>query len=233
MKKGQLTIIPTPLDEIHPLEGVAKALLLKACEDAAASIFIIEDLRPGRRRWLQWGLPREQVEDFELLNEHNYRQQTLRLLQFLQLGKNLYLMSDGGLPAFCDPGRELIAACHEQNIKVTATPFQNSVVLALALSGFPHHRFVFEGFIPVKTEQRVAALQSINRQKSAVILMDTPYRLKNLLLLIKDIAPSRRLFLAMGLNCPDETLLLGNAQKVIKNIGHFKREFILILAPVC
>ena len=47
-------------------------------------------------------------------------------------------MSDGGLPAFCDPGKELVAACHRNNVKVTSSPFQNSIVLALALSGFDH-----------------------------------------------------------------------------------------------
>ena len=231
MKAGQLTLIPTPIDEINPLEGVAKELLLNACEDEA-SIFVIEDLKPGRRRWLRWGLPRDRVESFELLNEHTAKVQTQKLLSFLKEGKNLFLMSDGGLPAFCDPGRELVAACHAHNIVVTSSPFQNSIVLALALSGFDHSKFVFEGFIPVKTDERIEALKKIVQEKSAIILMDTPYRMKNLLENLSNIASGRRIFLAMDLNSPEEQLLLGNPAKLLGKIEHYKREFILILAPL-
>jgi len=231
MKKGILTLVPTPIDETNALEGVALATLLKACESDDA-VFVIEDLKPGRRRWLRWGLPREQVERFELLNEHTFKEQTVKLMALLTAGKKLFLMSDGGLPAFCDPGKELVAACHQQNIQVTATPFSNSVILALALSGFAHGQFIFEGFIPVKREERISALREIVLNKSAVILMDTPYRLKNLLENLANIAPSRILFLAMDLNSSEEELKLERPAKMLRKITNFKREFILILSPL-
>jgi len=231
MAKGKLTLIPTPIDEVHPLESVAKEILFEAC-GREESIFVIEDLKPGRRRWLRWGLPRQQVEQFELLNEHTVIAQTQYLLSQLQSGKNVYMMSDGGLPAFCDPGKELVAACHSQQIIVTATPFQNSVILALAMSGFAHNKFLFEGFLPVKSDERMASLKKITQYQQAVILMDTPYRMKNLLECLVDVAPSRKVFLAMDLNSPQELLKMGSAPQLLKNIQQFKREFILILAPI-
>lgn len=120
-KKGTLTLIPTPIDEIHPLETTAWELLNNISGDSN-SIVCIEDLKPGRRRWLRWNLPRNQVEDFVLYNEHNHKEQCIHLINELKSGKNVYLMSDGGLPAFCDPGQDLVRVCHKNKIKVTSTP---------------------------------------------------------------------------------------------------------------
>ena len=69
--QGTLTLIPTPIDEENPLEQVACALLKKAAlEERENSVFVIEELKIGRQRWLRFGLPRECVDSFILLNEH-------------------------------------------------------------------------------------------------------------------------------------------------------------------
>src|SRR5690606_25080014 len=137
--------------------------------------FAIEDLKPGRRRWLRWGLPREQVEKFVLYNEHTRDEAIDILLGELKRGRDVYLMSDAGLPAFCDPGQQLVDRAHLNGITVTATPFANSIALAMALSGYSHDRFVFEGFIPIKEPQRAKTLQEIAAEKRPIIVMETPY----------------------------------------------------------
>ena len=71
MKNGTLTLIPTPLSEVGELEPVAFRLLNSAATtEADNSLFVIEDLKPGRRRWLSFKLPRETIESFILYNEH-------------------------------------------------------------------------------------------------------------------------------------------------------------------
>lgn len=234
-KKGQLTLIPTPISETGVLESVAFNILLKAStEKKSESIFVIEDLKPGRKRWLQFNLPREIVTEFILYNEHTAIETSKMLLKSLQEGFDVYLMSDGGLPAFYDPGVELVALCHENQIKVTSTPFCNSVVLALALSGFNHKQFWFEGFLPLDSEFRYETLKKLLMDKNNSIVMDTPYRMKRVLEEIIEVQKihklkSRKLFLAMDLNTEQELLLKGNAEFLLSKISDFKREFILII----
>lgn len=235
MTKGLLTLIPTPIDELGQLEQSAHALLLaRATLHPEQSIFAIEDLKPGRRRWLHWKLPRESVDSFVLYNEHTAKDASISLLEQLKKGKNVYLMSDGGLPAFCDPGIELVDLCHRHGIQVTATSFSNSISLALSLSGFDHRRFLFEGFLPIKNEERQSALDQVINHTYTCVLMDTPYRLKKLLEEISEsclrLKKTRQVFLAMDLNRESEELLRGPADQLLKKISDFKREFILILS---
>lgn len=232
---GVLTLVPTPIDDEGILESCAKQLLENAStEGINESIFVIEDLKPGRRRWLKWGLTRDIVDDFVLYNEHSAKEVSEMLLSELKKCKNVYLMSDGGLPAFCDPGVELVNLCHKNKIKVTSTPFANSISLALAMSGFSHRKFNFEGFLSKNSEERLEELKVILSNRRTSIIMDTPYRMKRLLEDIKHAMKSkginREVFLAMDLNTSTEQLLRGTPEKVLGSLKEFKREFILIVS---
>lgn len=232
---GKLILVPTPISESGRLEPVAFEILNQAATTHFNnSIFVIEDLKPGRKRWLDFGLPRSVVEHFVLYNEHTADKVSLELLSKLKQGFSVYLMSDGGLPAFYDPGVELVRQCHQNNIKVTSTPFFNSIALAVALSGFNHKKFWFEGFLPLDKDERKKVLEKCVVSQHMSIVMDTPYRLKRLLEEIaelnKDGRNKKRLFLALDLNSSTEELLLGNAIELMGRIEDYKREFILIFS---
>lgn len=142
-------------------------------------------------------------------------------------------MSDCGLPAFCDPGQKLVNACHAQNLKVTSTPFPNSIALAMALSGFPHGSFYFGGFIPLKDPERTDWLKVQLKRSEPVIMMDTPYRLKKLVEELVQIKTSKEVFLGLDLGSPNECLLRGAAARLnTRPEIQEKREFILILGPL-
>jgi 16S rRNA (cytidine1402-2'-O)-methyltransferase len=229
---GTLTLIPTPLSETGVLEPVAFERLTKAAGlERESSVFVIEDLKPGRRRWLSFKLPRDVIEEFVLYNEHTAKVAAVDLLKELKEGKNVYLMSDGGLPAFYDPGVELVSLCHQNQIKVTSTPFSNSVALALALSGMNHKKFWFEGFLPLESAERMAVIKKLMKERHTSIIMDTPYRLKRVLEEMQEAWQSnKRLFVAMDLNTETEELRLGNPTELLSKINDFKREFIMILS---
>ncbi|MBC76781.1 MAG: hypothetical protein CME64_12270 [Halobacteriovoraceae bacterium] len=223
--KGTLTLIPTPIDDENPLEQKAFETLKLAVEKG--DIIAVEEAKTCRRRWIHWGLPREAIQDFVLYNEHTRSNQASELLKELGRGKNVYLLSDCGLPAFCDPGRKLVSLCHEHSIKVTATPFPNSISLAMALSGFDHDRFIFEGFIPARGSERSKALKRILTQKEVSIIMDTPYRLQSLLKEMKEINGAREVFIGMNLNTCEERLVRGRLKEIKTPEG--KHEFVLVV----
>ncbi|MBT4790841.1 MAG: hypothetical protein HON90_04670, partial [Halobacteriovoraceae bacterium] len=192
--KGKLILIPTPIDDESPLCTIAKQRLEQAVLND--DLIMVEEAKAGRRRWLHFGLPRETIADFILYNEHTRGEISSDIIKKISNGKNAYLMSDCGLPAFCDPGQELVELCHQHKIRVTATPFANSIALAIAVSGFPHNKFIFEGFISAKKEIRHKELKRILNQKEVSIIMDTPYRLEKLLREITELNPSREFCLA-------------------------------------
>lgn len=226
-----LTLVPTPLQDDLPLEPTALGLLQKDCLNANV-LLLVEEHKVARQRWLKWGLPREAIERFVLFNEHTQKEVTPEILKKLKTGTRAYLLSDCGLPAFCDPGQSLVDSCHRQRIKVTSTPFPNSISLAVALSGFPHDTFVFSGFIPVKEPERSVWMKGQLRRPEVLIWMETPYRLGKVLKEIQVLKCARELFLAMDLGGPEETLLRGNVDQIVSFIPEKdKREFVLLLGP--
>lgn len=224
---GKLILIPTPIDEEHQLESSALSLLNAIDENCG---IIVEEAKIARRRWIRWGLDRKHIDDFILYNEHTRNDLIPDLIKRLKSGNTLYMMSDCGLPAFCDPGRLLVNACHENSIKVTSTMFANSIALAISLSGYKHERFIFEGFIPARGSERKDSLKSILKRKEMSIIMDTPYRLNSLVDEMKSINPNREVFIGLNLNCTDEKLI----RKTLKNLNleKQKNEFVLITRPL-
>lgn len=228
---SELILVPTPISDEHPLETVALELLKR---DALKSdvILLVEEHKVARQRWLKWGLPREAIEKFHLYNEHTSDKMKVEMIKELKSGKKIYLMSDCGLPAFCDPGQNLVDLCHKQKIKVTATPFPNSIALAISLSGFSHTRFLFSGFVPVKEPERAEWIKNELKRSETQVWMETPYRLKKLLEDLVKSGTKRDIFLGMDLGSPTEQLLRGQASQIIKDLGDGeKREFVLIVSP--
>lgn len=225
--KGKLFLIPTPIENQSPLEPVALELLKSFNPDR--DILLVEELKECRRRWIHWGLDRNAIEHFVLYNEHNQKEDAQKIIQQLKKGKRVFLMSDCGLPAFCDPGQYLVDQCHDHHVAVTSTPFANSISLAIALSGFSHQRFMFEGFVENKKDARRQHLKQIISNKVTTVIMDTPYRLTKLLSELQELGLKKRVFLGLDLNTPEESLLRGPVSDLLSQLEGQKREFILVI----
>lgn len=233
--RAQLVLIPTPIEESSPLEPVAYNILKTAFENRREeSIFALEDAKPGRRRWLHFGLAREAIESFVYFNEHTQEELTPMLIQQMKAGKRVYLMSDAGLPGFCDPGRKLIAQAHRAGLFVGLTPFANSSLAALVLSGFRSEPFIFQGFLPRKGDERKRAIQGLSQSSATQVVMETPYRLT---LLLKELGGhaelrKRKLCVALDINTPEEEVILGNACELEKRLKGQKRNFVLVIDQI-
>lgn len=225
----ELILVPTPISDDLPLESVALKLLEQDAlkEDV---VLLVEEHKVARQRWLRWRLPREAIEKFILFNEHTSEKIKHDILKILKEGKKVYLLSDCGLPAFCDPGQNLVDLCHKNKIKVSATPFPNSIALAIALSGFSHSRFIFSGFVPVKEPERGAWIRAELKRPETMVWMETPYRLRKLLEELGKSTSRRQIFLAMDLGSSREQLLRGSSEALLKEVSEGdKREFVLVI----
>lgn len=239
-----LWLVPTPIDPESRLSVEAHALLLSASENPERSCVIVEELKEARRRWLDWGLPRDPISRFRVLNEHSKPEEHGEILALLKSGQDVYLMSDAGLPAFCDPGQGLVDLCHRAKIRVRSAPISNSVVLAIALSGFPSERFVFEGFLPRAQETRSQAIQRALVDPRMVVFMDTPYRFTSLVHEVAAAAKTLRqgarwACLAAELNSTAERVLRAPLSMIEADTHAAiqkaelpkKAEFVLVIAP--
>src|SRR5687768_1873872 len=85
-EKSTLILVPTPIDDLSPLEPVAFSYLQKACtpEEIGHCLFVVEEVRNSRRRWLNWGLPKEAIDHFRPCNEHNFQESSQDILLDLQ-----------------------------------------------------------------------------------------------------------------------------------------------------
>lgn len=110
-------------------------------------------------------------------HEHNKGQKGVQLVERLQKGETIALVTDAGMPGISDPGADLVKLCYEANIPVTVAPGASAAVVALVLSGLDTRRFVFEGFLPPDKKERRQVLETLQTEHRTMILYEAPHRL--------------------------------------------------------
>lgn len=222
---GRLSLVTTPIGDYHDITVRA----LKTLEETP--YLVCEDTKETSRLLRFFNIKKE----LHLLNEHNEDDAVPECLKQLLAGVNVALVSDCGTPAFADPGLKLVNECINYNIGMDFIHGPNSVLSALTVSGFDISRFFFYGFLSPKKEIRAKELKSIASLTHPVILMDTPYRLKNLITDINDAIPERNVFLAMDLSTSKEKHIRGIAAEILDELKNIfgedkpKAEFIVVL----
>jgi len=114
-------------------------------------------------------------------HEHNSHSRIPELLEHLQYGKAIALVSDAGMPGISDPGYELIKACIDNGITVVPIPGASAVITALSAAGLPTDRFIFDGFLPAKSQQRQKYLESLQGESRTLVFYESPHRLRDTL----------------------------------------------------
>ena len=207
MSKGKLYLIPTPLGEGDPAR-VLPASVLEVIP--TLNCFVVEELRTARRFLSAAGLKGHIDElEFHELNEHTRPQEVEAFAKLFEEGRCVGLLSEAGLPAVADPGALLVALCHRHGIEVVPLVGPSSLMLALMASGLNGQSFAFVGYIPAKTEERRAALRTLEKRSASArqtqILIETPYRNDSLMAdLLSCLNGHTRVCVAANLTCPDQ-----------------------------
>lgn len=202
---GKLYLIPSPLGDGAP-EDVLPAPVFQILPQIRR--YVVEEVRTARRFLSSAGL-RGHIEELEFhtLNEHTSPQEVEALLPLFEDGAAVGLISEAGLPAVADPGARLVALCHRHGIKVVPFVGPSSLMMALMSSGLDGQSFAFNGYIPVKPDERKSALKALEKRSfhQTQILIETPYRNDSLLKdMLSALSPSTRLCIAANITCPDQ-----------------------------
>ncbi|MCM2427994.1 16S rRNA (cytidine(1402)-2'-O)-methyltransferase [Streptomyces sp. RKAG337] len=182
---GVLVLAGTPIGDIQDAPPRLAAELL------AAEVIAAEDTRRLRR--LTQGLGVHTTGRVVSYFEGNESARTPELVEALENGARVLLVTDAGMPSVSDPGYRLVAAAVEKGIRVTAVPGPSAVLTALALSGLPVDRFCFEGFLPRKAGERLARLREVADDRRTLVYFEAPHRIDDTLAAMAEaFGPDRR-----------------------------------------
>jgi 16S rRNA (cytidine1402-2'-O)-methyltransferase len=166
--KGVLVLAGTPIGRV---EDAPPRL---AAELAAADVVAAEDTRRLRRLTSDLGV--EVSGRVISYFEGNEQGRTPQLLEALESGQRVVLVTDAGMPSVSDPGYRLVVAAVEAGIEVTSVPGPSAVLTALAVSGLPVDRFCFEGFLPRKAGERSRRLDELSDEPRTMVFFEAPHR---------------------------------------------------------
>lgn len=176
-----LYLVATPIGNLGDIT-------LRALETlAAADILACEDTRVSRVLLQRYGI-RQRPTPY---HEHNADEAGPRLIQALEEGRSVALISDAGTPLVSDPGFRLVGQALERGIRVVPIPGPSAVLAALTASGLPSDAFLFAGFLPVKDGQRRARLEALRAVPATLIFFESPRRLADTLTAMADIYGDR------------------------------------------
>lgn len=139
-------------------------------------------------------------------HEYNKYEKGRKLVEKLQDGMNIALITDAGTPGISDPGEEVVKMCYEAGISVTSLPGAAACITALTLSGLSTRRFAFEAFLPTDKKEKELVLQEIERETRTIIMYEAPHRLlKTLKMLSERLGKERRITVCRELTKRHET----------------------------
>ncbi|MEI8650775.1 16S rRNA (cytidine(1402)-2'-O)-methyltransferase [Paraglaciecola sp. Hal342] len=222
---GSLFIVPTPIGNLEDIT-LRAIRTLKEVDLIAA-----EDTRHSQKLLQHFDISTRLIS----LHDHNESQRATQLIEKMQQGMNIALISDAGTPLISDPGYGLVNQCRANNLEVIPLPGACAAITALSGAGLATDRFRFEGFLPAKQQAKAQALESIERETATSVFYESPRRIADTLQAIVDVLGcERRVVLAKELSKAFETFYSGSAGEALDwlhaDSNHQRGEFVLMVA---
>lgn len=164
-------------------------------------------------------------------HEYNKIEKGRKLIEKLQSGLNVALITDAGTPGISDPGEELVKMCYEAGIEVTSLPGAAACITALTLSGLSTRRFAFEAFLPTDKKEKQAVLKELEGETRTIIMYEAPHRLLRTLQELYDNLGNRRITVCRELTKKHETAFVTTLEEAIRyyEMNEPKGECVLVM----
>ena len=211
--------------------GNPKDIPIRTLEALKSSdLLIFEEDRIARRVLRQASLTREYLK----FNEHNQQDTIDKSRQVLNKSGTIVYISDSGVPTLADPGSELLKLAYKLKAKISIIPGPSSITAALSACPFNIKNFIYAGFLPRKDNLREDELKTLLSLKRPILILDTPYRRKQLLQTCqKMLGKSHRALLALDISGENEEFLYLKLGEIISKTDSYKKlNFVLILTAL-
>ena len=206
--RGTLYIVATPIGNLDDI--TLRALRVLGSVDLIAA----EDTRHTRKLLTHYDISRPLLS----YHDHNKVPQAQRLLALLQGSRRIALVTDAGTPGIADPAYHLLQVLLPYGIPIVPIPGPSAAIAALSVSGLPMNRFVFEGFLPVKSGRRRQRLEALRDEPRTVVLYESPHRFVRLLReLVEYFGAERRVVVARELTKHYEEVMRGTAASLLES----------------
>jgi 16S rRNA (cytidine1402-2'-O)-methyltransferase len=217
---GTLYLVGTPIGNLSDISDRARRTL------GAVQMIAAEDTRRTGRLLKQLGISARLISFFEANEVHRVPE----LLEVLHAGNDVALVSDAGMPTLSDPGYRLIAACVEAGVAVDVVPGPSAAVAAVAASGLPTDRFVFEGFLPRGGSARGDRIAALVDEPRTIVLFESPRRLARTLSdLAVALGSDRRAVVARELTKLHQEFVRGRLAELAAGLGALKGEVVVVV----
>ena len=208
MAAGTLYIVATPIGNLEDITLRALRILKEA------DLIACEDTRHTRRLLDHYGIATRAVS----YHEHNEDARAAELVQRLQAGETIALVSDAGTPLISDPGYRVVTQALDAGIAVVPVPGASAILSAVAAAGLPTDSFYFGGFLPPRASQRRRALEQVKTLASTLVFYEAPHRIAEALGDIAEVLGERELVVARELTKMHEEFLRGRAAEVRRQL---------------
>jgi 16S rRNA (cytidine1402-2'-O)-methyltransferase len=223
--RGRLVLVATPIGNLGDISARAAQALADAdtiaCEDTRRARALLSHLGvPAGRRLLA-------------VHDHNEAAQVRRVLELLDRGRRVALVTDAGMPAISDPGERLVAAATAAGHTVEVVPGPSAALAALVVSGLPTARFCFEGFLPRRGGGRTQRLAQLAGEPRTIVLYEAPHRVRQT---VTDLATAlggdRGVAVARELTKAFEEVWRGNLAGAVTHLGQRepRGEYVIVVA---
>lgn len=220
-----LYIVATPIGNLKDISERAREVLDEA------DIIAAEDTRVSRKLFTLLGISAKKT--FIAYEDHLEQEKFQQIIDLINEGKSVALISDAGSPLISDPGYKLVKECRKQGIYVTTVPGASAVISALQLSGLPTNRFMFAGFIPNKDKARIDLFTELKDINTTLVLYETAIRLEKSLITLQQIMPDREIAVVREITKIYEETIFGSLKDVLEKIktNPVKGEIVIVVAP--
>nr|WP_202409822.1 MULTISPECIES: 16S rRNA (cytidine(1402)-2'-O)-methyltransferase [Halobacillus] len=203
---GTLYIVPTPIGNLEDMTYRAVSTL------RTADVIAAEDTRNTRKLLNHFDIQTSLIS----YHEHNKHTKGSQLIEHMQEGQTIALVSDAGMPGISDPGTDLVAEAVEADLPVVVLPGANAALPALAGSGLPTEEFYFCGFLPRKKKDRAAVFGRLKPYQATLIFYESPHRLKEMLSHMNEELGARRASLVRELSKRFEEYVRGTLPELVQ-----------------
>lgn len=217
--KGKLYIVATPIGNLEDITFRALNVLKEV------DVIAAEDTRQTLKLLNHYNISKHLIS----YHRHNEEVKSEYLIEKLNNGENIALVSDAGTPGISDPGEEVIKKAIENEIEVIPIPGACAMINALIGSGIDTKEFTFFGFLPLNKKLRKEKLEEIRIATKTIILYEAPHKMKNTLKDLKNYIGDRKLVLARELTKIHEEFIREPIDELISKVENLKGEMILVI----
>jgi 16S rRNA (cytidine1402-2'-O)-methyltransferase len=220
-KKGTLYIVGTPIGNLGDIT-------IRAIETLkSVDVILAEDTRQTLKLLNHFNIQKHLVS----YHRHNEDEKIKNVVDFLDSGKDLALVSDAGMPVISDPGQNLIKYLVANNYNIVTIPGVTAVITAIVKSGLDSTRFTFEGFLSINKKQRKQRLESLKNEERTMAFYEAPHKLLATLKDMYEVFGKRNICIARELTKLHEEYIHTTFEEAISKIEQFgiKGEIVLLI----